>query len=62
MCWDGNSPPESGGDWSTSVIAKPGLHRIHYIQTFTGLQLAYKDQDPNSKADDLLLQAVQPAL
>ena len=28
------TPPDSGGDWST-VTAKPGLHRIHYIQTFT---------------------------
>ena len=23
------SPPNLGGDWSTSVTAKPGLHRIH---------------------------------
>ena len=29
------TPPNLGGDWSTSVTAKPGLHRIHYIQTFT---------------------------
>ena len=28
------TPPNSGGDWST-VYTKPGLHRIHYIQTFT---------------------------
>ncbi len=29
------TPPNLGGDWATSITAKPGLHRIHYIQTFT---------------------------
>ena len=23
------TPPNLGGDWSTSFTAKPGLHRIH---------------------------------